>query len=76
MGRHKMHLNLPRYVTRGKSCYEYKPYRGRNLKRPYIKLCPLDAPMSEVWAQWERYQERPVDTFTFGLFVRSRICAA
>lgn len=47
---------LPPYVYRGRSAHEYKPYRGVGVARPTIRLCPLDATMSEVWAAWEALQ--------------------
>ena len=50
---------LPPYVYRGRSAYEYKPYLGKGVLRPTIRLAPLDAPVSEVWAAWEERQERP-----------------
>jgi integrase len=43
---------LPARVYRGKSCYEYRPASGGT-----IKLAPLDAPQSQVWAAWEALQE-------------------
>lgn len=43
---------LPDRVYRGKSCYEYRPASGGT-----IKLAPLDAMQSEVWAAWEAQQE-------------------
>lgn len=54
--------NLPPYVYRGKSAYEYRPYLGRGLKRQGIRLCGLDAPTSRVWAEWESLQGKPAQT--------------
>jgi len=39
---------LPKYVYRGKSKYEYRPEKG-----VCIKLCRVDAPLSELWAKYE-----------------------
>lgn len=47
---------LPPYVYRGKSAYEWRPYQGRGVKLACVRLCPLSAPISEVWAAWERQQ--------------------
>ncbi|MHC5175437.1 tyrosine-type recombinase/integrase [Serratia rhizosphaerae] len=41
-------LNLPTRVYPGKSQYEYHPACGGS-----ISLCPLDAPLSLVWARYE-----------------------
>jgi len=54
--------NLPPYVYRGKSAYEYRPYLGRGLKRQGIRLCGLDAAISRVWAEWESLQGKPPQT--------------
>lgn len=55
---------LPLYVYRGRSSYEYRPYHGRNVKRPCVNLCPLDSPTSEVWQKWEEQHRKP--SFTLG----------
>lgn len=49
---------LPKYVYRGRSAYEYKPYiKGKKgQKRPTIRLCSLDSPLSVVWRKWEDHQ--------------------
>ena len=48
---------LPPYCYKGRSAIDYKPYLGKGVKRPTIRLCDIDAPLSEVWAAWERLQE-------------------
>lgn len=53
---------LPDYVYRGRCKYEYRPYAGKGQKRKAIPLCPLDAPLAEVWAAWARHQQGPTDT--------------
>lgn len=60
-----MATNLPKYVYKGKSSYEYRPYVSRRDKRKCISLCPLNSPMSKVWAEWERLQEHPNDTLAW-----------
>lgn len=53
---------LPDYVYRGKSAYELRIYLGKNAPRKCIKLCPLDAPMSEVWREYERHTKEQLKT--------------
>lgn len=48
---------LPPYTYRGKSAFEYKPYKGKGVARPTIRLCALNQPMSRVWEAWEEAQE-------------------
>jgi len=40
--------NLPKRVYRGRSAYEWKPTSSQT-----VKLCGLEAPISEVWRCWE-----------------------
>ncbi|MDC9620835.1 tyrosine-type recombinase/integrase [Xenorhabdus sp. XENO-7] len=40
---------LPKRVYRGKTKYEFHPARGGS-----ISLCPLDAPLSVIWAEYEK----------------------
>ncbi|MBD2782429.1 tyrosine-type recombinase/integrase [Xenorhabdus szentirmaii] len=40
---------LPQRVYRGKTKYEFHPARGGS-----ISLCPLDAPLSVIWMEYER----------------------
>ncbi|WP_340610815.1 tyrosine-type recombinase/integrase [Xenorhabdus bharatensis] len=40
---------LPKRVYRGKTKYEFHPARGGS-----ISLCPLDAPLSIIWAEYEK----------------------
>lgn len=54
--RSKKNQGLPPYVYKGKSSYEYKPYMGKGIKRPTIKLCPLKSKTSTVWSAWEQHQ--------------------
>lgn len=41
---------LPKRVYRGKTKFEFHPASGGS-----ISLCPLDAPLSVVWAHYEKY---------------------
>lgn len=41
--------DLPPRVSRGRSAFEFKPVGGGT-----IRLCGFDAPMSDVWAAYER----------------------
>ncbi|NPE55967.1 tyrosine-type recombinase/integrase [Dickeya dadantii] len=41
--------DLPPRVSRGRSAFEFKPAGGGT-----IRLCAFDAPMSEIWAAYER----------------------
>lgn len=63
MGRKRKRVdqNLPPYVYRGRSCYEYRPY-VRGQKRPTIRLCKLTDPLSLVWEQYEKQLRQPTDT--------------
>ena len=45
---------LPKYVYRGKSAYEFKPYLGPGIARQTIRLCGLNVPISEVWEAYEK----------------------
>ncbi|MBC8945365.1 MULTISPECIES: hypothetical protein [Xenorhabdus] len=40
---------LPKRVYRGKTKYEFHPARGGS-----VSLCPLDAPFSIIWAEYEK----------------------
>ena len=53
---------LPKYVYRGKSAYEFKPYRGPGIARQTIRLCGLDVPVSEVWEAYEQHTTRQEKT--------------
>jgi integrase len=60
LGRKRKHgSGLPPYVYVGKAAYEWRPYDGSGGRLPYVKLVPLGAPMSEVWAAYERLQQAP-----------------
>lgn len=48
--------NLPKYIYKGKSAYEYR--KGGD----YINLGKLDMPMSELWARYEEIQRKERDT--------------
>lgn len=61
---------LPKYVYKGRSAYEYKPYRGVGVPRPTIKLAPLSASMSQIWAAWEARQAPVDDSYTLGWLLR------
>jgi integrase len=58
--------NLPPRVYRDRSRYVYREYLGREngkAKRGKpIRLCALDAPLSEVWREWERVQGQSSDS--------------
>lgn len=43
---------LPKYVYRGKSAYEYRPYRAGQ-KREVHRLCDLNSTTLQVWAAYE-----------------------
>ncbi len=62
----KKKTKLPPYVSKDKSRYVYKPYLGReNSKVKWgkpVRLCGLEAPLSEVWREYERIQGRSTDT--------------
>ncbi|HEI6835793.1 TPA: tyrosine-type recombinase/integrase [Yersinia enterocolitica] len=47
---------LPPRVYRGKSKYEFHPARGGS-----ISLCPLDAPISQVWSCYEKINNEPLE---------------
>ncbi|WP_258406978.1 tyrosine-type recombinase/integrase [Shewanella rhizosphaerae] len=47
--KNKSDYSLPRRVYRGKSAYEWRPKDGGA-----IRLCNLDASISEVWYCWEK----------------------
>lgn len=47
---------LPPYVTKGTSAYLYIPY-VKGVKRRSYRLCALDAPLSTIWAAYERRLE-------------------
>ena len=57
---------LPKYVSRDRSRYVYKKYLGVINGKPAfgkpIRLCSLEAPLSEVWRAWERVQGRNTDS--------------
>lgn len=57
---------LPKYVSKDRSRYVYKAYLGRVNGRikwgKPIRLCGLDAPMSEVWQAYERIVGQSPDT--------------
>ncbi len=61
--------NLPPYVYPGRWAYEFKPYLGAGVKRPTIRLCPLSAPISQVWDAWEQRQQKE-DTGTLNWLLR------
>ena len=64
MGRkRKTGQNLPPYVYRGKSAYEWH-IREAGVKKRVVRLCSLDAPVSEIWKAWEDAQSRP--SYTLG----------
>lgn len=65
---------LPQNTYRGKSAYEYRPYLGAGKKRPCIRLCSLDAPISTVWQKWEEQQATQNSTLVWLLteYKRSR----
>ncbi|MGE4259971.1 tyrosine-type recombinase/integrase [Shewanella sp.] len=46
--KNKVDNALPTRVYRGRSAYEWKPKDGTT-----VRLCALDAPISEVWRRWE-----------------------
>lgn len=62
MGRHRKRREdnrLPPYVYRDRVRWVYRPYTNGRLGKP-VRLCALDAPLSEVWAAWEAVtQEKP-----------------
>ncbi|WP_226685273.1 tyrosine-type recombinase/integrase [Shewanella indica] len=47
--KNKSDYSLPKRVYRGKSAYEWRPKDGSA-----IRLCNLDASISEVWSCWEK----------------------
>jgi len=53
---------LPPYVYRGKSAYELRIYIGKNAPRKCIKLCALDAPLSEIWRSYEAQTKEQIKT--------------
>jgi len=55
--RKRQDKTLPPYTYRGKSAFEFKPYKGKGVARPTIRLCGLNQPMSRVWEAWEEAQE-------------------
>lgn len=44
---------LPKYVYIRRGWYVYRPHVGKGKLGKDIKLCPADAPLSEVWARYE-----------------------
>lgn len=67
MGQKRKNKNdnqLPKYVYRGYKTFDYKPVL-ENGKRGYFRLCPLDAPISKVWEEWERHQKLSRDTLSW-----------
>ena len=64
MGRNRKNKSdnkLPKYVVRGYKTFDYKPVL-ENGKRGYIRLCPLDSPISVVWEEYEKLQEQATNT--------------
>ncbi|MGR9088662.1 MAG: site-specific integrase [Gammaproteobacteria bacterium] len=47
------HHALPKYVYIRRGWYVYREYLGQNKLGKDIKLCPADAPLSEVWQRYE-----------------------
>lgn len=55
---------LPPRVYRGKSKFEFHPARGGS-----VNLCPLDSPISLVWAQYERALRDELDKYTLAALI-------
>lgn len=54
MGRNrKTNSQLPAYVYLRRGYYTYRAHLGGGKFGKYIKLCPADAPLSEVWRRFE-----------------------
>lgn len=55
---------LPRHVYRRKdrNCYIYKPSIGNGKQAKPVRLCSLDAPISEVWEAYESLNQSTDDT--------------
>lgn len=69
MGRHRKSDNkLPPYVYPDHGRYQYRPYEGQGKLAKPVRLCGIDAPLSEVWAAWEAQQGKP--TYNFATLAR------
>jgi len=51
---------LPPYVYPRAKCYVLRIYIGANQPMRSVQLCPIDAPISEVWAQYEKHKKNRV----------------
>lgn len=52
---------LPKYVSRGRSAFEYKPPASGST----IRLCKLDQPLSKVWEAYEKVRRDPTEISDF-----------
>lgn len=66
MDRKKENAKLPPRVYKDRSRYFYRPYLGRENGQPKygkpIRLCGLDATVSEIWQAYERLMNKDNDT--------------
>ena len=76
MGRNKSKASegLPTHVIRERGNYVYRPYLGGGKFGHRVKLCPLSAPTSAVWAAYERVTKSGKGTLQWMLneFTESR----
>lgn len=56
---------LPPNVYKGKSAYELRIYLGKSAPRKAIRICAIDAPMSEIWKAYEQHTKRKVKTLAW-----------
>ncbi|MCL1038249.1 hypothetical protein L2750_13960 [Shewanella submarina] len=69
MGRKRnnpMDAQLPPRVYRGRASFEWNPKAGSS-----IRLCPVDAPLSEVWRRYEEVSDALIDRETVAHLVKS-----
>lgn len=74
MGRKRINAadnKLPPRVYRGRASFEWHPKGGGS-----IRLCSLDAPLSEVWLQYEHHAERLSKTDTVEHLVNAFMASA
>jgi integrase len=62
--RNKDNRRLPPYVypRKERNCYIYRPHLGKGKLGKPVRLCSMDAPISEVWQAYESLQEKENNT--------------
>jgi integrase len=62
--RNKDNRRLPPYVypRKERNCYIYRPHLGKGKLGKPVRLCSMDAPISEVWQVFESLQQKENNT--------------